>query len=158
MKTKKQAEENGTQEEVQDKIVSKAEEKEAETVEHKDPAKEKETIKRALAEKKESKKEKPKKEKAKKESGKKAAKASEKEAAKKASDKKISRKAAEPAFYIQYEGIEVAGSEIADKVKALWLDTGKKISGIKSMNLYVKPEEHAVYYVINEEFKGHIDL
>lgn len=127
MKAKKQAEKNGTPEELQEKERTEAKERETPEVK----------VKKAA----EAKKEKPKKEKTGKETV-----------------KKTPKKAAVPAFYIQYEGYEISGDEIADKVKALWKADGQKLNTIKSMNLYVKPEEHAVYYVINEEFKGHINL
>ena len=34
-------------------------------------------------------------------------------------------------------------------VKKAWTKSGRRIGEIKTMTLYVKPEENAVYYVIN---------
>ena len=37
-------------------------------------------------------------------------------------------------------------------MKKAWMDeTGKKESDIKDIQIYVKPEEHAAYYVVNQE-------
>lgn len=54
--------------------------------------------------------------------------------------------------YIQYYGNEVSVAELIEKAK--------KLSGVKSpknVNLYVKLEDNAVYYVVDDE-KGKIDL
>lgn len=39
-------------------------------------------------------------------------------------------------------------------VKKAWTKSGKKVGDIKTMTLYVKPEENAVYYVINDTETG----
>ena len=37
-------------------------------------------------------------------------------------------------------------------MKKAWMDeTGKKESDIKDVQIYAKPEEHAAYYVVNQE-------
>ena len=39
------------------------------------------------------------------------------------------------------------------EVKKAWMaETGKKESDISDIQIYVKPEEHAAYYVVNGEF------
>lgn len=43
-------------------------------------------------------------------------------------------------------------------VKAAWTKSGKKESDIQTMTLYVKPEENAIYYVINETETGKADF
>lgn len=43
--------------------------------------------------------------------------------------------------------------EIIARVKA-WTSSGNKIGDIKTMDLYIKPEESAVYYVINGTSTG----
>lgn len=65
--------------------------------------------------------------------------------------KKTAVKASEN-VYIQYYGNEVAVSELLEKAK--------KLSGVKApknVSLYVKLEDNAVYYVVDDE-KGKIDL
>ena len=45
---------------------------------------------------------------------------------------------------------EMAGEkEIIASVKKAWTKSGRKVGEIKSIDLYIKPEEGAVYYVIN---------
>ena len=42
---------------------------------------------------------------------------------------------------------------IKTNVKTAWAaETGKKESDIKDVQIYVKPEESAAYYVVNGEF------
>ena len=60
--------------------------------------------------------------------------------------------------YIQYAGQETLTSEILAKVKAAYVAEGHKESAIKSVKLYVKPEDSAVYYVINEKAVGVVSL
>ncbi len=69
----------------------------------------------------------------------------------KAPAKKSTAKTSEN-VYIQYYGNEVSVSELLEKAK--------KLSGVKApknVNLYVKLEDNAVYYVVDDE-KGKIDL
>ncbi len=61
-------------------------------------------------------------------------------------------------MYVEYQGLQVEEKEIIAKVKELWVNEGNKIKDIKELKLYIKPEEAAVYYVINEETSGKIDL
>lgn len=95
-------------------------------------------------------------------------KAEVKEEAKKAPAKKAPTKKATPvkaakaeiktALYVQFAGNEVTEADIIDKVKAAYVAEGHKESAIKEINLYVKPEEYAVYYVINDKAIGKVNL
>ena len=60
--------------------------------------------------------------------------------------------------YIQYAGQETLTAELLTKVKAAYVAEGHKESAIKSVKLYVKPEDSAVYYVINEKAVGVVSL
>lgn len=54
--------------------------------------------------------------------------------------------------YIQFAGAEYNLEEIKANVKKAWeAETGKKESDIKDVQIYVKPEENAAYYVVNGE-------
>ncbi len=56
------------------------------------------------------------------------------------------------AVYIQFAGSEYNLDEIRSNVKKAWTEeTGNKESDIKEVQIYVKPEEHAAYYVVNQE-------
>ena len=89
-------------------------------------------------------------------------KAEVKEEAKKTPAKKEPAKAAKAeiktALYVQFAGNEVTEADIIDKVKAAYVAEGHKESAIKEINLYVKPEEYAVYYVINDKAIGKVNL
>lgn len=61
--------------------------------------------------------------------------------------------------YIQMFGKEYKESEILEKVEEAWKAEGHRISSIKSLELYVKPEDDAAYYVINGgKFSGKVEL
>ncbi len=55
--------------------------------------------------------------------------------------------------YIQANGSEVNTADIIEKAKT---DSGIKTP--KSVNIYIKPEENKVFYVINDDNKGDFDL
>ena len=60
-------------------------------------------------------------------------------------------KKSETKVILQYGEKSVTYDEIVQNMKNKWTyDYGRKIGEIKSMELYVKPEEDKVYYVINE--------
>lgn len=71
--------------------------------------------------------------------------AEKKTASKKAAEKKIAPKTN---LFIQYQGVELSYADLIERVKA---DSG--IDSPKSVNLYVKPEDNMVYYVVNENEK-----
>lgn len=71
--------------------------------------------------------------------------AAEKPAAKKTSAKKDIKVKA----IVEYYGKQVEEKEIIASVKKAWTKSGRKVGEIKSIDLYIKPEEGAVYYVIN---------
>ncbi len=51
--------------------------------------------------------------------------------------------------YIQYFGKEIEHGKIIERVKENWINQGNDAKNIKNLELYVKPEEGAVYYVVN---------
>ncbi len=82
-----------------------------------------------------------------------AAKEVEDEAVKKAPAKRATaaKKAAEN-IVIQQGGAEISTAELVEKAKA---ESGVKVP--KSVNIYVKPEENMVYYVVDDK-KGSFSL
>lgn len=52
---------------------------------------------------------------------------------------------------LQFAGKSVSYEALVDNAKAAFVNAGHKASEIKTVNLYVKPEESMVYYVINDE-------
>ena len=59
---------------------------------------------------------------------------------------------------LQFNGQEFDLSAIEANVKKNWKDAGKKLSEITDLDMYVKPEEAKVYYVVNKEIEGVVDL
>ena len=92
----------------------------------------------------------------------KAAEAKTTETAKKAPAKKTTttKKAAvvTEEVYLQYAGKEFSSADLTAKVKEIWKEMGKKAADLKDIKVYVKPEENAAYYVINNEETGSFGL
>ena len=59
---------------------------------------------------------------------------------------------------VQYQNKEVDMTKVEERVKAQSVSEGHKSSDIKTVNIYVKPEEYSAYYVINDKFSGRVDL
>ena len=76
---------------------------------------------------------------------------------KKAPAKKAAAKS-ETVITVQFQGNEVTVATVEEKVKAQFVAEGHKASSIKSLNVYVKPEERSAYYVINGDVTGRVDL
>jgi len=126
--------------EVKKEVVAEVKEaaKEVKAPVKKEAAK-KETVKKAPAAKKAP----AKKEAAKKETVKKAP-AAKKETAKKAA-----------VVTLEYKGNAYTEASLVQSAKDVWVyDLGKDLKDFKSVELYVKPEENTVYYVINKEVTG----
>lgn len=63
-----------------------------------------------------------------------------------------------PEIFIQFDGKEAVLEEAVEKAKSQFVAEGHRVSSIKSLQVYLKPEEHAAYYVINQKFAGRVDL
>ena len=92
--------------------------------------------------------------------------AAKKETAKKETARKTTAKktvkAEKPAVtqnvYVQFAGLEISTADLTAKVTEEWVALGHRASSIKSLDLYVKPEDMAAYYVINGKESGKIAL
>ena len=83
---------------------------------------------------------------AKKTTAKKAAKAGAKRGPKPASERTIE-------MTVQFGEKEVTYTDMVNRIKEMWKAQGKREVSMKSLELYVKPEESKVYYVINSQDK-----
>lgn len=63
-----------------------------------------------------------------------------------------------PEVFIQFQGREAVVAEVIEKAKAEFVSAGHRVSTIKSLQVYLKPEENGAYYVINQKFAGKVDL
>lgn len=59
---------------------------------------------------------------------------------------------------IQACGLEISESDIISKIKENWVNDGKLLKDLKKIDMYVKPEEKKVYYIINDEINGDLDI
>lgn len=58
-------------------------------------------------------------------------------------------------LHIQFSGKSYAQEELMKMAKDVWkYDLKQKAGDLASIELYVKPEENIVYYVMNKEFTG----
>lgn len=85
-------------------------------------------------------------------------KAAAKTAPKETKTVKTEKAAASQNVYIQFAGKELLAQDIADQAKKAWEAEGHRASSIKSLDIYVKPEEFAAYYVINGKDTGKVEL
>ena len=83
-----------------------------------------------------------------------------KETAKTTATTTTTRKAAvKEIIHVQFSGKTYSADELVKIAKDVWkYDLKKKVSDFKSVELYVKPEESIVYYVINGEERGHFSI
>ncbi len=59
---------------------------------------------------------------------------------------------------IEYGEKKVMESDIINEVKRIWRDDNKLVKDIKTLDLYLKPEENKCYYVVNNQDKGFLGL
>ncbi|WP_049945768.1 MULTISPECIES: DUF6465 family protein [unclassified Butyrivibrio] len=64
------------------------------------------------------------------------------------------KKNAKVEFFIQYKDYEVRTEDIAQIIREKYVSEGHKISDIKELQIYLKPEENTAYYVVNHTDTG----
>ena len=74
-----------------------------------------------------------------------------KETAKKAPAKRTTAKDIKTSVVVQFAGKEVTEKDLIAAVKKAYTKKGNKVGDIKTIEIYVKPEESAAYYVVNGE-------
>ena len=74
--------------------------------------------------------------------------------------KTTTRKAAvKETVHVQFSGKTYTTEDLVKIAKDVWkYDLKKKVGDFKNVELYVKPEESVVYYVINGEEKGSFNI
>lgn len=80
-----------------------------------------------------------------------------KEVVKKAK-KATTKKEIKTTLFVEYFGKQVEEKEMIAAVKKAWTSAGNKVGDIKTIELYVKPEDDAVYYVINKTESGKVEF
>ena len=61
-------------------------------------------------------------------------------------------------IYVQYGPGESSVATVVEKIKAEYVEQGHRASSIKSLKVYLKPEDRSAYYVINDKVAGRVDL
>ena len=72
-----------------------------------------------------------------------------KETVKKAPAKRTTAKDIKTSVVVQFAGKEVTEKDLIAAVKKAYTKKGNKVGDIKTIEIYVKPEESAAYYVVN---------
>ncbi len=72
--------------------------------------------------------------------------------------KRTTKKAVKTTFVVQAAGKEVSMEEAVERVKNAWMAAGNKAADFKEVAVYVKPEENAIYYVVNDEVTGKVEF
>ena len=65
---------------------------------------------------------------------------------------------AKTSIFVEYQGKQVEDKAMIAAVKKAWTEAGNKVGDIKTVELYIKPEEDSVYYVINETENGKVEF
>lgn len=68
---------------------------------------------------------------------------------KKAPAKRAAAKDIKTSVVVQFAGKEVTEKELIAAVKKAYTKKGNKVGDIKTIEIYVKPEENAAYYAVN---------
>ena len=82
----------------------------------------------------------------------------EKKTEKKAAAPKKSAKKSAPQVYFEFAGKQIDPAKVVEDVKAAYVAGGNKESAISSVKVYVKAEDSAAYFVINDKDTGKIVL
>ena len=76
--------------------------------------------------------------------------------AKRATVKKADQKVG---LHVQFSGKSYSQEELVKIAQDVWkYDLKQKVRSLASIELYVKPEENLVYYVMNQEFTGSFSI
>lgn len=76
-----------------------------------------------------------------------------------AAPKKTKKASIETNICYQVPGREINEDAIYDWIKFVWTsELGRKESDIKSIAVYLKPAENAIYYVVNNDYAGKLDF
>ena len=60
--------------------------------------------------------------------------------------------------FVEYNGKQVEEKELIASIKKVWVEAGNKVGDLKEIAVYVKPEEEAIYYVVNGDVTGKVEF
>ncbi|HCJ76267.1 MAG TPA: hypothetical protein DHV88_07730, partial [Roseburia sp.] len=71
---------------------------------------------------------------------------------------KAEKKELVPEVFVQFNGNEDVVANVIERAKEAFAADGHRASSIKSLKVYLKPEEYAAYYVVNDTYAGKVNL
>jgi len=72
--------------------------------------------------------------------------------------KAATKKAVNANVMVEFNGQSVSTDLIVENIKKAFEAEGNQLSAIKDFQVYVKPEDNAAYYVINQDITGKVNL
>ena len=70
-----------------------------------------------------------------------------------------SKKEVKAAIHLQFAGKSYTEEDLMKIARDVWkYDLKQKVGDLTSVELYVKPEENTVYYVMNKDFMGSFQI
>ena len=57
-------------------------------------------------------------------------------------------------FTVEFADKSVVKDELVKNIKKIWTDAGNKATDIKSLEIFLQPDNSIAYFVINDDFKG----
>ena len=63
-----------------------------------------------------------------------------------------------PEIFIQFGPGEASVGNVVERIRNEYVEQGHRLSSIKSLKVYLKPEDRSAYYVINDKVAGRVDL
>lgn len=60
--------------------------------------------------------------------------------------------------YVQYQGKEVLMADLEKRVREIWRQKGHLAKELNTIALYIKVEENACYYVVNDILSGMLPI
>lgn len=61
-------------------------------------------------------------------------------------------------LYVENYGKQISDTAMVESAKAIWTGAGNKVKDIVSLDLYAKPEESRIYFVINGTFESSFEF
>ena len=61
-------------------------------------------------------------------------------------------------LFIEFAGKKTDDKALLQSVKDIWTSGGNKVKDLKTVDIYLKPEENKVYYVFNGTENGSFDV
>lgn len=61
-------------------------------------------------------------------------------------------------LYLQYQDQETKLVELQDRILHWWEENSSEFDQLEKIRIYMKPEDHRAYFVINDKYQGEVEL